>query len=71
MNTYKNVTISQLTQKITKSYGFFILINEGKNISVVIDNEKSIDLLANYLISHPILLQKIINKLEINNSDLN
>ena len=71
MSNSNGVSISEISEKITKSYGFFCLIDEGKKVSVVVDNERSIKMIGDYLIAHPELLDKIIAQIKSYKASLN
>lgn len=71
MSKNKPITVLELSEKITKSYGFFILVNEGKQVSVIIDHERSLSMITNYLIAHPDIMDGVLKQIAINNASLN
>lgn len=71
MSKNKPITVLELSEKITKSYGFFILVNEGKQVSIIIDHERSLSMITNYLIAHPDIMDGVLKQIAINNASLN
>lgn len=71
MSKSNPVNVAELGEKIKRSYGFFCLIDEGKKVSVIVDNERSIKLLTDYLVAHPSLLEKILQDIQSHNPSLN
>jgi|688.fasta_scaffold02526_42 hypothetical protein len=71
MSDKNPVTVAELSQKIVRSYGFFCLVNEGKKISVITDNERSMDMIVDYLVAHPYILEGILQKIASQNASLN
>jgi hypothetical protein len=65
MSDKNPVTVAELSQKIVRSYGFFCLVNEGKKISVITDNERSMDMIVDYI------LEGILQKIASQNASLN
>lgn len=71
MSKNKPITVLELSEKITRSYGFFILVNEGKQVSVITDHERSLSMISDYLIAHPDILEGVLKQIAINNASLN
>jgi hypothetical protein len=71
MEKKNGVTLLDMCDKIQKSYGFFILINEGKKISVIVDTPRSLDMIADYLCSHPEICQQVIDRINEYKANLN
>lgn len=65
------VNVAELGEKIKRSYGFFCLIDEGKKVSVIVDQERSVKLLVDYLVAHPGLLEKILQDIQSYNASMN
>ena len=71
MSDNKPITVLELSEKITRSYGFFILIDEGNKSSVIVDSQKSLCLLSDYLVAHPDILEEILQRIASYKASLN
>lgn len=61
----RNLTINETIEKMRNSYGFVVLLNTGKTISVVVDDPSSMNILAAFLKKYP----QIQEHLDINADD--
>jgi hypothetical protein len=71
MSKLNQVSVVELSEKIIRSYGFFCLINEGKKVSVIVDDDRSLSMIRDYLMAHPELLEKILQDIQSYNASLN
>jgi membrane-bound lytic murein transglycosylase len=71
MSEKNPVTVAELSEKIVRSYGFFCLVNEGKKISVITDHERSMDMIVDYLMAHPHVIEEVLQKIASYNASLN
>lgn len=71
MDNKTKVTIMDMTDRLMKSYGFFCLINEGKQISVIVDDQTSVSMLTDYLVAHPHIFSQVLAHIEDSRAKLN
>jgi C4-type Zn-finger protein len=71
MSKLNQVSVVELSEKIIRSYGFFCLINEGKKVSVIVEDDRSLSMIRDYLMAHPELLEKILQDIQSYNASLN
>jgi membrane-bound lytic murein transglycosylase len=46
-------------------------VNEGKKISVITDHERSMDMIVDYLMAHPHVIEEVLQKIASYNASLN
>lgn len=55
----KSLTIEQTIEKMKNSYGFVVILNTGKTLSLVMDDPSSLKILTAFLKKYPNIKQHI------------